>query len=155
DEARSLVYTSPPLDRELRLLGWPRVILHASSSAKVATFVAKLADVAPDGHSALIVDGSLNATRRRSLTDPEPMTPGEVYELNISMNPTAWPAPAGHRRRRAIPGPVSPTRWPTPDRAEDRVYRDGSRPSRVILPVVPASTLEPPRFLPPPRLPQL
>jgi putative CocE/NonD family hydrolase len=152
DEARSRVYTAPPLDRELHLLGWPRVILHAASSAKVATFVAKLADVAPDGHSALIVDGSLNATRRRSLTDPEPLTPGEVYELNIPMNPTGWILPAGHRLRLAISGSDFPNLWPTPERAQNRVYRDGSRPSRVVLPVVPASTLEPPRFLPPPRL---
>src|SRR5207247_8375634 len=105
-----------------------------------------------DGHSALIVDGSLNATRRRSLSDPKPMTPGEVSELNIPMNPTAWILPAGHRLRLAISGSDFPNLWPTPERAENRVYRDGSRPSRVILPVVPASTLAPPRFLPPPRL---
>ena len=49
DEAYSLVYTTPPFEEEVRLLGWPRVVLHASSSAQVATFVAKLADVAPDG----------------------------------------------------------------------------------------------------------
>ncbi len=58
DEAYSLVYTTPPLDREVRILGWPRVVLHASSSAKVATFVVKLADVDPEGRSTLIVDGS-------------------------------------------------------------------------------------------------
>jgi uncharacterized protein len=56
DEAYSLIFTTPPFDQEVCLLGWPRVILHASSSAQVATFVAKLADVAPDGSSALITD---------------------------------------------------------------------------------------------------
>ena len=35
----------------------------ASSNAEIATFVVKLTDVAPDGHSTLIVDGSLNGTR--------------------------------------------------------------------------------------------
>src|SRR5262245_32872391 len=102
DESYSLVYTTPPQREEVRLLGWPRVVLHASSSAKVATFVAKLADVAPDGRSALIVDGSLNATRRQSLTDPKPLTPGEVYELNVPMNPTGWVVPTGHRLGPAI-----------------------------------------------------
>jgi hypothetical protein len=83
------------------------------------------------------------------------MTPGEVYELNIPMNPTGWIIPSGHRLRLAISGSDFPNLWPTPDRAENRVHRDGSHPSRVILPVVAASGLEPPRFLPPPRLPQL
>ena len=76
-------------------LGWPRVFLYGSCSAHVATFVAKLADVAPDGSSVLIVDGSLNATRRDSLTDPEPLEPGEVYELEIPMEPTGWVSSSG------------------------------------------------------------
>jgi putative CocE/NonD family hydrolase len=87
DEVYSLVYTTSPFEQEVRILGWPQVILHASSSAEVVTFVAKLADVAPDGHSALIADGSLNGTRRESLTDPTPMKPGKIYELNIPMFP--------------------------------------------------------------------
>ena len=104
DEAYSLTFTTTPLDREVRILGWPKVVLHASSSAEIATFVVKLADVAPDGHSALIVDGSLNGTRRQSLTDPSPMRPGEVYELNIPMWPTGWVIKPGHRLRVAISG---------------------------------------------------
>src|SRR5262249_25496476 len=135
-----------------RLLGWPRVVLHGSSTAKVATFVVKLADVAPDGSSALIVDGSLNGTRRKSLTEPEPMTPGEVYELNIPMNPTGWVLQPGHRLRLAVSGADFPNLWPTPERARLRVYRDAEHPSRVVLPVVPESKLETPQFLPPPAL---
>jgi putative CocE/NonD family hydrolase len=152
DEAYSLVYTSPPLGEEVRLLGWPRVILHACSSAKVATFVAKLADVSPDGSSVLIVDGSLNGTRRESLTDPKPMAPGEIYELNIPMNPTGWVLKPGHRLRLAIAGSDFPNLWPTPEKATDRIYRGGKYPSRIILPVVAAPKTEAPRFAPPPRL---
>src|SRR5262249_3842908 len=111
DEAYSLVYTTPPFEKEVRLLGWPRVLLHASSSAKVMTFVAKLADVAREGHWALIVDGSLNGTRRESLTDPKPMTPGEVYELNIPMNPTGWVIRPGHRLRLAVSSSDFPNLW--------------------------------------------
>jgi putative CocE/NonD family hydrolase len=149
DEAYSLVYTTPPLEREARLLGWPRVVLHASSSARVATFVAKLADVAPDGSSALIVDGSLNGTRRESLTEPKPMTPGEVYELNVPMQPTGWVLKPGHRLRLAVSSSDFPNLWPTPEKAHNRVYRGGKYASRVILPVVPEARLEPPALLPP------
>jgi putative CocE/NonD family hydrolase len=152
DEAYSLVFTSAPLGQDLRILGWPRVILRASSSAKVATFVAKLADVAPDGSSALIVDGSLNGTRRQSLTDPTPMVPGTLYELSIPMVPTGWVVKAGHRLRLALSGSDFPNLWPTPEKATIRVHRGATQPSRIILPVVPASKLPAPEFLPPPSL---
>src|SRR5262249_6541546 len=152
DEAYSAVYTTPPLKEEVRLLGWPRVVLHGSSAAKVATFVAKLADVGPDGSAALIVDGSLNGTRRESLTDPRPMKPGEVYELNVSMNPTGWVVRPGHRLRLAVSGSDFPNLWPTPEKARLRIHRDPEHPSRVVLPVVPPAKEKPPRFLPPPAL---
>src|SRR5262249_52816031 len=130
----------------------PRVILHASSSARVASFVAKLADVAPDGHSTLIVDGSLNGTRRNSLSDPEPMVPGEIYQLDIPMLPSGWIVKAGHRLRLVISSSDFPNLWPTPEKARNRVYRSERFRSRVILPLVTPSKLPPPRFAPPPQL---
>src|SRR5262249_30560865 len=114
DEAHALNFVTEPFDKETALLGWPEVVLYASSSSKVATFVVKLSDVAPDGKSALITDGSLNGTRRKSLTDPEDMTPGEVYELNIPMQPTGWLIKRGHRLRVSISGSDFPNLWPTP-----------------------------------------
>ncbi len=155
DEAYSLTFTTTPLDREVRILGWPKVVLHASSNAEIATFVVKLADVAPDGHSALIVDGSLNGTRRQSLTDPSPMKPDEVYELSIPMWPTGWVIKPGHRLRVAISGADFPNLWPTPLPARNRIYRGKTHPSRIVLPVAPESKLAPPEFLSPPKLFQL
>jgi hypothetical protein len=156
DEALSLVYTSEPLRQDLRVLGWPKVVVHGSSSAEVATFVAKIAEVAPDGTSALIVDGSLNGTRRgalaQALKKPQPMEPGEVYELDIPMFPTGWVVKKGHRLRLAISGADFPNLWPTPFEATNRVYRGGQYESRLVLPVVPAPEFEAPEFLPAPQL---
>ena len=104
----------PPFERDTEILGWPRVILHASASARVATFVAKLADVAPDGSSSLIVDGSLNATRRNSLSDPAPLEPEKIYALDIPMAPTGWVLKPGHRLRLAVSSSDFPNLWPTP-----------------------------------------
>lgn len=154
DEAYSLVYTSEPFAEETCLFGWPKVILHGSATMRVATFVAKLADVAPDGSSCLIVDGSLNGTRRRSLTNPEPMVPGEVYELDIPMVPTAWRIKPGHRLWLAISGADFPNLWPTPEQGSQRAHHGGRFASRVMLPVVPPAKLPPPEFLPPPKLHQ-
>jgi len=49
DEASSLVFTSQPLVAPVEVLGRPRAVLHAASTAPVAAFVVKLCDVAPDG----------------------------------------------------------------------------------------------------------
>ena len=154
DEAHSLTYTTDPLEQETRIFGWPRVVICASSSAEVATFVAKLSDVAPDGHSALIVDGSLNGTRRDSLHNPAPMEPDRVYELEIPMMPTAWILKPGHRLRLSISGSDFPNLWPTPLPTCNRLHFGGAYLDRtfVSLPIVPAASLQPPEFLPPPRL---
>lgn len=152
DEAHSVNFTTPPLEKELLLLGWPRVVLFAESSAKVATFVVKLSDVAPDGKSALITDGSLNGTRRRSLEEPEDMTPGEIYELNIPMQPTGWVLEPGHRLRVSISGSDFPNLWPTPDPARSRIHLGGTMCSRITLPLVGPSESPAPQFAPPPSL---
>ena len=149
DEAYALTYTTEPFDKPVHVLGWPLVTVHAKSSAKVLTFVAKLADVAPDGHSALIVDGSLNGTRRKSLTDPEPLAPGAVYELQIPMVPAGWVLAPGHRLRLAISSSDFPNLWPTPERARVQLYRGGKYASNITLPVIPAPALPAPKFLPP------
>jgi putative CocE/NonD family hydrolase len=155
DEAWSLVWTTTPFDEDLPVLGWPRVVLHGSSSAPVATFVARLCDVAPDGSSAQIVDGSLNITRRNSLSEPEPAEPDKVYELGIPMNPTGWVIARGHRLRLSVSGADFPNLWPTPERARQRVFRDALHASRVILPTVPPAKLATPEFHPPPSLPPI
>jgi putative CocE/NonD family hydrolase len=151
DEAFSLVYTGEPLDEDLHIIGRPKAILHVSSTASVIGFSVSLSDVAPDGASHLVAKGMLNATRRNSLSDPEPLEPGEVYELEIEIDTTAWVFPAGHRIRLAIASADWPNVWPTPEPASNRVLRGASRPSRLILPVVPPEgSAEAPSFRPSP-----
>jgi hypothetical protein len=149
DEALSLVYTTPPLESDLHLLGWPRVVLHIASSASVVGFAVSLSDVAPDGKSHLVAKGMLNATRRRSLREPEPLTPGEVVELEIQIDCTAWAFARGHRIRLSVASADWPNVWPTPEPAVNHVHHGQARPSRLILPVVPArGSAEPPAFAP-------
>ncbi len=142
DEAYSLVYTSAPLTEELAILGWPQAVLHVSSTAGVMGFSASLCDVAPDGTSALIAKGMLNATRRASLTDPRPLVPGQVYELTIDIDCTAWIFEPGHRIRLDIASADYPNVWPTPQPGANRVYWSDRHPSCLILPVVPITSAE-------------
>jgi putative CocE/NonD family hydrolase len=147
DEAASLTYTSKPLESDLHILGRARVELHVSSSATVIGFAVSLSDVSPDGHSHLVAKGILNATRRNSLTDPEPLVPGEVYSLIVDVDCTAWRFAEGHRIRVSIANADWPNVWPTPEPATSQIWRGTTRPSRISLPAVPAQgSADPPTF---------
>jgi hypothetical protein len=91
----------------------------------------------------------LNATRRESLREPKPLTPGEIYELDIQLDCTAWMFDQGHRIRLSVASADWPNVWPTPLAATNHLYRDEGHPSRLILPVVPAQGSAPsPQFRP-------
>ena len=151
DEALSLVYTSAPLQASLSILGRPQAIIHLTTTARVIGIVASLSDVAPDGTSSLVAKGMLNGTRRHSLTDPQPMVPGEAVQLDIEIDTTGWRFLAGHRLRLSIAAADWPNVWPTPEPATVDVWHGAGRPSRLILPVVPETgPIESPAYLPSP-----
>ena len=151
DEALSLTYTTQPLAEPLVIIGQPRAILHVSSGARVIGFAANLSDVAPDGSSHLVVKGMLNATRRGSFTEPQPVVPGEPMELAIGIDSTAWRFEPGHRIRLTISNSDFPNVWPTPELTTSHVFHGPARPSRLILPVVPLEGSAPaPVFAPSP-----
>ena len=139
DEAFSLVYSSDPLASDLYVLGRGQVRLHVSTTATVIGFCVSLSDVAPDGSSRLVAKGMLNGTRRDSLKEPEPLVPGEIYELAIEVDCTAWRFERGHRVRVAVASADWPNVWPTPEPATNRVHRGGELASRMTLPTVGAT----------------
>ena len=157
DEALSLSYTTEVLEKDLEVTGFPRAVLHVSSTATVASFVVRLSDVAPDGMSALVSKGVLNATRRKSLERPEALVPGKVYELEIPLEATSWVFEKGHRIRVALSNSDWPNMWPTPEPATNRFFRGEGAASRVTLPVVSKSSSKGPEpsYLPPPPLFQM
>jgi uncharacterized protein len=147
DDAWSLAYDWQ-LDRELEILGHPRLAVRVGASAPVAFLSAKLCDVFPDGTSALVARGFLNLTRRRSLTDPEPLAPGVVEPVELELDATSWVFPAGHRLRLSLAGSDWPNIVPPPGPVTLLVERAGST---LTLPVVDGPSPAPPPSLPPPR----
>ena len=137
DEIHALTYTTEPLAADLEICGWPTVELQVSSTAPVMAYVARLCDVAPDGTSALVCSGVLNATRRDSLAKPQPLEPGAVYALSFALDATAWRFAAGHRIRLSIASADFPNLWPTPYKGSNRVYRTKEQPSLLMLPLWP------------------
>jgi predicted acyl esterase len=147
DEAYSLLYTTEPLREPMVLLGEPAAILRISSTAQTAYFHVKLCDVAPDGVSKLITDGGLLATHRHSHEKPEPLVPGQVYELRFPLKHTAYAIDPGHRLRIAITSADFQNAWPTGQPAVNTIHRGGPEASRVLLPVAAVgAALSPPQF---------
>jgi hypothetical protein len=124
------------LEQPVEILGVPEVIIHVAVSAPVATLVARLTDVAPDGTSAQVTAGILNLTHRRSHEDPEPLRPGAVEEVRLELRPAGYRFLPGHRIRVALASSAWPVVWPSPYAAELEIHHGPDSPSRVVLPVI-------------------
>ena len=151
-EARSdvLVYTTEPLQHDLEVTGPVVLKLFASTDCRDTDFTAKLVDVFPDGRAINLTDGILRGRYRSGTDRQELLVPGEIYEFTVDLWVTSNVFRAGHRIRLDI----SSSNFPRFDRnpntgnpfgldaelrtAHQTVYHDGARPSRLILPVIPA-----------------
>ncbi len=72
-----LVYTSPPMKKDLEVTGPVKAIIFASSSAVNTDFTAKLVDVYPDGRAIRICEGIIRADHRDPDAPPSHIVPGK------------------------------------------------------------------------------
>lgn len=100
-----LVFQTPPLESDLAIAGPIAVHLAVSSSAADTDFTIKLLDVHPpaedypQGFAMNLTDGILRCRYRDSFTSPEPLSPGEIYDIVVEAPDTANLFSAGHRIR--------------------------------------------------------
>ncbi len=150
-----LVFQSEPLERDIEVTGEIEVTLWASSSARDTDFTAKLIDVYPSstdfpgGFDLNIGDGIVRARFRDTLAEERLMEPETVYEFTIRLYPSSNVFKKGHRIRVDISSSNFPrfdvnpnTGEPLNDHrgmitARNTVYHDASRPSHILLPVIP------------------
>jgi predicted acyl esterase len=142
DDARSLAFTSAPLPGPLELVGSPAAVLDVAASVDRVCVVAKLADVAPNGRSALVAVGWLDLGLRESPSRRAAVRPGARYRVTVPLRATAYRVPAGHRLRLSLACADFPRIWPGPEPAELTVHHGASH---VLLPVA-----SPDRSLPEP-----
>jgi hypothetical protein len=144
-----LVFSTPPLDRDVEVTGWINLKLYASSSSPDTDFTAMLTDVEPSGYSRFLTDGIVRARYRNSTTKAELIEPGKIYEYTIDLWATSNLFKAGHRIRLA----VSSSNFPRFNRnsntgepvvgsthlvkATQKIYHDAQHPSSLVLPVIP------------------
>lgn len=150
DEAYSLVYEWGPMEREVEILGYPRLEVTVTSSAPVAYLSAKLCDVFPDGTSALVTRGLLNLTHRDSREEPSSLEPGTAYRVRFELEVASWVFEPGHRIRLDLAGTDWPNAWPPPGPVTLTVERAGSA---IVLPTLegPSPIAERPELPPPTR----
>ena len=140
-EARKdvLSYTTAPLEKPMEVTGPLKADLWISTDAPSTDFTVKLVDVFPDGKAYNIADGIL----RRAYT------PGEAVKIEIDLAATSVVFGQGHRIRIE----VSSSNYPRFDRnpntgenpvtatqtriAHQTIWHEPSRPSHIVLPVIP------------------
>ncbi|MEO7652078.1 MAG: CocE/NonD family hydrolase, partial [Bryobacteraceae bacterium] len=146
----SILYNSAVLTEPLEVTGPVKAVLFASSDAVDTDFVAKLLDVYPDGKAYRMASGILRARYRNSVSRPEFLQPGKIYELQVDLIGTSNVFGKGHRIRLE----VSSSDYPAFDRhlntgdpfgtgvkaqiAHQAVFHSATSASYILLPVIPA-----------------
>ena len=164
---RVLTFTSAPLTADIEVTGPIVLKLYASSDQIDTRFIVKLADQYPQDEAAQakraqpaftnVSKGWLKASHREkdaerstalrpfyTHANPQPLTPGEIYEFDIEVLPVSYVFKRGHRIRLEIANgdspltdavfthPYHPTLIGT-----DTIHHNAVHASRILLPVVP------------------
>jgi hypothetical protein len=150
-EARGdvLVFSSPAFTQNTEVTGPISLDLYVSSSAVDTDFTGKLVDVWPNGFAQNLTEGILRLRYRNSQEKPELGNPREIYHITLDLWATSNVFLPGHILRLE----VSSSNFPRFDRnlntGEDQsrgthgvkatnvIYHDKSRPSALVLPIVP------------------
>ena len=106
----SLEFSTPPLVEDTEVMGPIVLNLYASTTDKEVLWFISLREVDPAGKERVMTRGWLRGTHRevdpdrskpwepfQPHTNPQPLTPGEIYEFNIRIIPTGDLIPAGSR----------------------------------------------------------
>jgi uncharacterized protein len=144
-----LVFSSPAFTQNTEVTGPISLDLYVSTSAVDTDFTGKVVDVWPDGFAQNLTEGILRLRYRNSQEKPELGIPGEIYHIRVDLWATSNVFLPGHKLRLE----VSSSNFPRFDRnlntGEDQargthmikatnvIYHDQSRPSSLVLPIVP------------------
>jgi putative CocE/NonD family hydrolase len=164
-----LTFTSAPLAADMEVTGPIVLELYASSDQIDTRFIVKLADQHPQDEAARgknaqpaftnVSKGWLLASHREkdecrstelrpfyTHTNPQPLTPGEIYRFDIEVLPIAYVFRKGHRIRleiangdSAVTDAVFTHPYPPTAIGTDTFHHDAAHPSRIKLPVVASS----------------
>ncbi|MFC2056982.1 CocE/NonD family hydrolase [Chloroflexota bacterium] len=155
-----LAYSTPPLEKDIRVWGPFSANLYASTTTLDAYWFVKMTDIGPDGNATPVSLGHLKASFREvdesksgpgqpyhPFRNPVRPEPNKVYEYQIEMLPMFHTFKEGHRISMQI---ASDDLWyqgqgrsiiaisemlPAP--SKQTIYHDSVNPSHLLLPVIP------------------
>lgn len=144
-----LVYSTPPLERDIEVTGTVELILFAATDRPDTDWTAKLVDVDETGRAINLCHGIVRARFRNSTARPEPLEPGRVYEYTIPVGSTCNLFRRGHRIRLEVSSSNFPHYDVNPNTgaplaeatlldsavATQLVFHDADRASRLRLPI--------------------
>jgi putative CocE/NonD family hydrolase len=146
-----LVYTGEFLKEPVSIAGPVKMVLNASTDGKDTDWMIKLVDVHPDGYAMPVSEGILRARFREGVDKIKLLKPGEIYQYEIELTPTANVFLPGHRIRIDITSSNFPQFDRNPNTGEplgesknvrvakQTIYHDKGHPSYIVLPVSPAA----------------
>jgi putative CocE/NonD family hydrolase len=137
DDNKSLIFDSGILEKDLEICGQPKVKLTLSANKPVARLAVRLNEIRSDGSSWNVTCGYLNLTHRQGHDQPRALVPGEVYEVEVSLNMIAYRFKTGHRIRLAVSESYWPMIWPSPEPVALTVHTGVSQ---LVLPERPPET---------------
>jgi X-Pro dipeptidyl-peptidase len=108
-EAHYALFTSQPLEQDLRISGVGTLHLALAHGKPHGTVAATLWDLAPDGSARRINWGFYDLEHRDSLERGKPVQPGQRFELDIPLFPQDDVVPAGHTLALTLAGHDGPT----------------------------------------------
>lgn len=147
-EARTLTFSTDPLEEDVAVVGEVEVRFFASSAAVDTDFVLTLTDVFPNGYSAHVRQNAIRGRYRLSEETESLLEPNEIYEFIVKLDSIANLFKAGHRIRLAVTSSSFPYLLPNAGTegpvyletqgvvAHNVIYHDAEHPSLIELPVV-------------------
>lgn len=144
-----LVFVSEPLAEPYTSAGPLSAVLYAATSAKDTDWFVRLMEVDEKGKIFPLVEGKVRARFRRSMSRPELLEPGKVYEYQLDLWQTGITIPKGRRLRVEVASASFPMfsrnlntgghneTETTYVPAEQTIYHSREYPSHVLLPALP------------------
>ena len=154
NDAKSLTYTTTPLESDMVVVGHPVATLYVSADAQDADLYVLLEEVSPNGQSRYVSEGTMRLSHRNPAPAPwdnlglpyqtsvqadlSPLVPGEVARVSMDLQPTATLFNAGNRIRITVMGADADNTEPPHFTPRIRLHRSREHPSGVTLPVLPS-----------------
>jgi putative CocE/NonD family hydrolase len=147
-----LVYDTDPLPADTESTGPVHAEIYLSADVPDVDLWVRMLDVAPDGTAFNLMSPGLDVLRasyRHEKLQPELLTPGEIYKLDLNRILTSNVFRAGHQIRIQISGAFFPHFSRNLQTGESemtssamcvahvRIYHDAAHRSRIDLPVIP------------------